>query len=165
MEESINDESKRMAGILFILPTVVIGGVSILTLLINDPKYMKQTHRIYYNSALKQKARELRNNSTLSEVLLWNELKNKKLRGFDFHRQKPIDNYIVDFFCYTLMLAIEIDGISHGGKEEKDEKRQKGLEGLGIRFLRFDDLMIKRNIVSVLREIEIWIDENYKPII
>jgi len=65
------------------------------------------------NPRLKELARELRNHSTLAEVLLWNQIKNKRLLGFDFHRQKPIDRFIVDFFCPGLMLAIEIDGVSH----------------------------------------------------
>ncbi len=66
--------------------------------------------KIHYNPKLKDKARELRNNSTLSEILLWKKLKKKQMLGFQFYRQKPIDNYIVDFFSYTLRLVIEIDG-------------------------------------------------------
>ncbi|GEO06149.1 hypothetical protein AAE02nite_38130 [Adhaeribacter aerolatus] len=54
---------------------------------------------IPYQPHLKQLARQLRNNSTLAEVLLWNELKGKKLNGYDFDRQKPLDAYIVDFYC------------------------------------------------------------------
>jgi len=70
--------------------------------------------KIYpYNSKLKEFAKNLRNSSTLSEVLLWDELRNGKIYGYDFHRQKPILNYIVDFFCPDLELAIEIDGDSH----------------------------------------------------
>ena len=87
-------------------------------------------------------------------------LKKLKLKGYDFHRQKPIDNYIVDYFCYKLMLAIEIDGISHAFKEEADEYRQKKLESLGIRFLRFDDLLVKFDLEGVIKAIEKWIDEN-----
>ena len=82
-----------------------------------------------------------------------------KKYGYDFYRQKPIDNYIVDFFCYKLRLAIEIDGISHGGKEKKDEIRQKRLESLGIKFLRFDDLEVKWNVDSVMKKIIGWIEE------
>ncbi len=113
-----------------------------------------------YKPNLKQKARELRNNSTLAEVLLWNQLKGKQMRGYDFHRQKPIDNYIVDFFCPMLMLAIEVDGTSHMFREEKDERRQAQLEHLGIRFLRFDDLDVKFRMDVVLKRIEQWIDEH-----
>jgi epoxyqueuosine reductase len=116
--------------------------------------------RIYYNPELTKLARKLRNNSTLSEVLLWGELKTGRMLGFDFHRQKPIDNYIVDFFCYDLMLAIEIDGSSHDHKIGYDKARQKKLDDLGIRFLRFDDLDVKQKIESVLEEIKKWIEEN-----
>jgi len=81
---------------------------------------------------LKERARFLRNNSTLSEILLWEYLKNKKIMDYDFHRQKPLDKYIVDFYCPELMLAIEIDGDSHRddrlGKDNKRQKNWKNLE-------------------------------------
>ena len=70
---------------------------------------------IPYNPILKERAQELRNNSTFSEIMLWNHLKKKQMRGFDFDRQRPIDNYIVDFYCKDLFLAIEIDGERHHG--------------------------------------------------
>jgi very-short-patch-repair endonuclease len=113
---------------------------------------------VRYNPVLTARARRLRNNSTLSEVLLWKELKGKQMMGYDFHRQKPIDQYIVDFFCPKLMLAIEIDGTSHIGKAEKDKKRQNKLENLGIKFLRFGDLDVKRDKEGVLRAIKRWIE-------
>ena len=50
---------------------------------------------------------------TLCEAILWKELKQKQMMGFDFDWQRPIDNYIVDFYCKDLMLAIEVDGASH----------------------------------------------------
>jgi very-short-patch-repair endonuclease len=68
---------------------------------------------IPYNPNLKALAKKLRQNMTLSEVLLWNELSGKKMHGFDFDRQRPIDIFIVDFYCKELNLAIEIDGDSH----------------------------------------------------
>ena len=79
-------------------------------------KFKAKRNILPYNPALKDKARELRNNSTKTEILLWTFLKGRQLRGFDFHRQRPIDEYIVDFFCSELMLAIEIDGVSHIGQ-------------------------------------------------
>jgi very-short-patch-repair endonuclease len=113
---------------------------------------------IHYNHALKELARRLRNNSTLSEILLWKELKSKKMRGYDFHRQKPVDKYIVDFYCPRLHLAIEIDGVSHFAHQSKDRLRQKNIEALGIHFLRFDDSEVKRDMKGVLKIIEEWID-------
>lgn len=114
---------------------------------------------IPYEPHLKLLARALRKNSTLSEVLLWMKIKNKTL-GVEFHRQVPLRRYIVDFYCHELMLAIEIDGSSHIGKEIDDSLRQKELEVDGIKFLRFDDLEVKNDMNSVLRKIEVWISEN-----
>ena len=103
---------------------------------------------IPYNPKLKEYARELRKNSTLSEVLLWKNIKNNAL-GVQFHRQVPMLEYIVDFYCHELMLAIEIDGDSHLYKYEYDSKRQGELENEGVIFLRFTDLDVKQNMFSV----------------
>ena len=102
---------------------------------------------------LKEKARYLRNNSTSSEVKLWQYLKGKNIKVFDFHRQKPINNYIVDFYCTKLKLAIEVDGSTHGDKINYDEKRQKIIESLGVSFLRFTHSQVMNDIDSVLRTI------------
>jgi very-short-patch-repair endonuclease len=72
---------------------------------------------IPYKPLLKEIARALRNNSTLGEVLLWKQLRNKQMLGYGFHRQKPLDQFIVDFFCHELNLAIEVDGVSHEADE------------------------------------------------
>ena len=121
---------------------------------------MKRKNILPYNPILKDLARELRNNSTLSEVLLWMHLKGGQMLGHDFDRQKPIDNFIVDFFCNELMLAIEVDGETHNYRMNRDKERQKRLEGLGIWFLRFTDEEVKQNIEGVVEEIERWIREN-----
>ncbi len=113
-----------------------------------------------YNPKLTSMARNLRNNSTLAEVLLWNQLKRKQMRGYDFHRQKPIDGFIVDFFSPKLLLAVEIDGTSHAFRDSQDTARQKQLEYLGIRFLRFDDLDVKFRMDDVLKTIDEWIGQN-----
>jgi very-short-patch-repair endonuclease len=110
-----------------------------------------------YKSGLKGIARTLRKEMTLAEVLLWNELKQKQLLGYDFHRQKPIDAYVVDFFCPKLLLAIEIDGASHDGKQTEDRKRQKEIEQYGISFLRFSDNEVRQNLSGVLECIREWI--------
>ncbi len=72
---------------------------------------------IPYNPKLKELAKRLRNESTLGEALLWNELKTKKMHSYDFQRQKPLLNYIVDFYCYELNLVIEVDGQYHNHEE------------------------------------------------
>lgn len=115
---------------------------------------------IPYNSKLKERAKKLRKNMTQTEIMLWLELKGKKMRGYDFDRQRPIDNYIVDFYCKDLMLALEIDGESHYGNEKKDNKRQKKIESYGVKFLRFDNLEVRYKMEMVLERIGNWIDEN-----
>lgn len=114
---------------------------------------------IPYRKNLKEFSRTLRNNSTLSEVLLWNRLKGKVLYGYGFNRQKPLGNYIVDFYCKELKLVVEIDGISHKYEDAylSDQKRQKVLENFDLNFIRFHDMDVKRNIENVLRTIEAYI--------
>ena len=111
-----------------------------------------------YDPRLKTVARMLRNNMTLAEILLWNQLKQKRLLGYDFHRQKPIDEYVVDFFCPRLSLAIEIDGDSREEKLEKDSQRQYDIEKFGIHFLRFPDEEVKQNLDGVLETIRLWVE-------
>ena len=81
---------------------------------------------IPYNQNLVVYAKQLRKNMTLGEIALWREINNKKL-GVRFSRQIPIDQYIVDFYCKNLKLAIEVDGSIHfaEGHQEKDMSRQK----------------------------------------
>ena len=121
---------------------------------------MPRNKIIPYDPKLKTRARHLRKNSTLSEILLWQQIKNKAL-GVQFHRQVPLDKYIVDFYCHELMLAIEIDGPIHDHEEviKYDLRRQKRLESLGVQFLRFDDFDIKTDIPAVLKSIEHLIKE------
>ena len=117
---------------------------------------------IPYRKDLKLLARKLRKNSTLSEVLLWCEIKNKQLEGYQFHRQVPMLDYIVDFYCHELRLVIEVDGDSHYHDDapEKDAERQKRIETYGVTFLRFHDIDVKQNMSNVLCSIIDWIVEN-----
>lgn len=114
-----------------------------------------------YNRKLVPLAKALRNNMTLAEVLLWNELKKKKIKGYDFDRQRPVLNYILDFYCKDLMLAIEVDGISHYSEDAyfDDIIRQKEIEALGVSFLRFDDDEVRNDMDNVLLCIEGWIED------
>ncbi|MCQ6958000.1 endonuclease domain-containing protein [Mucilaginibacter aquariorum] len=111
---------------------------------------------IPYNPKLKPLARKLRKDMTFGEVILWNELKEDKLWGFDFDRQRCLDNYIVDFYCKELMLVIEIDGMSHNHEEafNKDELRQQKLEDFGVTFIRFSEADVKYDMFNVIRGIE-----------
>ncbi len=113
------------------------------------------------NKELRKNARELRKNSTLSEVLLWNLLKNKRANGLDFDRQRIIGNYIVDFYCPKLNLVIEIDGCSHDNKYTYDKKRDNYLKSLGLHVVHFDDYDVKFNINKVILTIEEIINNHY----
>lgn len=112
--------------------------------------------KVYYNAKLKERARQLRNHSTRAEIRLWLHLKGKKVMGCDFHRQKPIGNYITDFYCPKVQLVIEVDGYTHTFEEviKKDHKKQGYLEDLGITVLRFKDEEVIEDIDSVLKRIE-----------
>jgi very-short-patch-repair endonuclease len=119
---------------------------------------MERNKIIPYNPKLKKLARELRKNGTLSEVLLWREIKSRRL-GYQFHRQVPIDQYIVDFYCHELILAIEVDGLTHNFKYDLDQQRQHKLEDLGVHFLRFQEKDVRNNIEGVVFTIKEWIRE------
>ena len=93
-----------------------------------------KTKIIPYNPLLKERARQLRQNMTPGEITLWKHLKGKQMCSYDFDRQRPIDQFIVDFYCKKLMLAIEIDGFSHDSKEaqEHDQTSAFGVFGGSI---------------------------------
>ncbi len=98
---------------------------------------------------------------TFSEVKLWNELKCGKMLGYDFDRQRPIANYIVDFYCKDLFLAIEVDGITHDSEEalQRDKIRQEELEANGVAFLRFDAMLVINDVEGALKAIATWIEQ------
>ncbi len=113
---------------------------------------------IPYNPELKQLARQLRKNSTLPEIYLWQNIRKRAL-GVQFHRQVPILNYITDFYCHEIGLAIEIDGSSHDHAFLYDAKRQGELEAYGVKFLRFSNTEVLKNMFSVLLVIEETVKE------
>lgn len=108
---------------------------------------------IPYNPRLKELAKQLRKNSTRSEIRLWSYLKNGKMLGFDFHRQKPIGNFIVDFYCPDLLLAIELNGLSHQCAKTavKDTLKANFLTSVHINLISFNDEEVMRDIDNVLR--------------
>jgi very-short-patch-repair endonuclease len=105
---------------------------------------MKSSSRIIqpYNPKLKKRARRLCKNMTEAEVKLWNHLRRKQIRGLRFFRQRPIGNYIVDFYAPEAKLVIEVDGGQRYEEEglEYDEKRDAFLEGHGLKVIRFYNL-------------------------
>jgi very-short-patch-repair endonuclease len=105
-----------------------------------------------YNKKLKTNARQLRSNSTDAEILLWSRLRRKQLLNVQFYRQKPIGNYIADFYAPLAKLVIEVDGGQHYEEEHlrKDQERDLFMEQQGLRTLRFNNLEVLQSIDSVM---------------
>jgi very-short-patch-repair endonuclease len=98
------------------------------------------------------RARDLRNKMTSAEKVLWQELRRNKL-GSHFRRQQVIAGFIVDFYCHSAGLVIELDGDVHGEQKEYDAERDKILEDMGLRVVRYpnDDVLI--NLPRVLLQL------------
>lgn len=108
--------------------------------------------RLYipYNRKLIEKARENRKNQTETESKLWNEvLKDRQLKNYKFLRQKPLNNFIADFYCAELMLIIEVDGDYHKKEKEYDILRSERLECYGIKVVRCPNNEILFNLEEV----------------
>ncbi len=114
---------------------------------------MKKDFCLPYNKDLVPLAKELRQANNLSEVLFWNRVKNKRFLGLDFHRQKVIGNYIVDFYCKSCNVVIEIDGFSHKIKGEEDTIRDKYLETLGLKVIRISVKDVMQNLDKIIIEL------------
>jgi very-short-patch-repair endonuclease len=108
-----------------------------------------------YNAHLKGKARQLRKNLTDSESALWSRLRAKQLMGIQFYRQKPVGNYIVDFFAPKANLVIEVDGSQHmqGKHLQGDKSRDEYLSRLGLKVLRFNSNEILKDIDAIVEVI------------
>ena len=115
----------------------------------NDNLHKEAIGKLY------QYGRELRQESTEAEKLLWAELRNKKLNGLKFRRQHPIDKFIVDFYCHERKLVVELDGGVHDEKinKEYDEARTALLAGLNIFVLRFRNEQVIDNLKEVIKKI------------
>ncbi|MDA1317100.1 MAG: endonuclease domain-containing protein [bacterium] len=114
---------------------------------------MKQINNI---SPLKNVRKQLRNNLTSAEAGLWIYLKSSKLLGRKFRRQHSIGKYIMDFYCPSEKLAIELDGQVHTFDRinMKDIEKEKYLRNLGIRVIRFENKSVFENLEMVLKKIE-----------
>jgi very-short-patch-repair endonuclease len=103
-----------------------------------------------YNPKLRDRARALRKAGILSEVLLWNKLRNRQFRGYDFDRQKIIGHFIVDFYCANRNVILEVDGSSHDDKIEYDAERDAYLTGLGLTVIHIHAKDILSNVDHVV---------------
>ena len=112
--------------------------------------------RVFSSKSQKEKRRYLRKCMTKAEVLLWLQVKNRQIEGKRFLRQFSIKTYVVDFYCPEEKLAIEIDGATHitNVQKERDHIRQKEIENLGIRFLRFSNMEIYCDMINVINKIK-----------
>ena len=123
---------------------------------------MSQYDHDHYNKRLKGFSRSLRKDMTKSEACLWKyALSRRQIKGYQFKRQRPVDQYIADFMCQPLMLIIELDGFTHIFPEvaSNDEVRQQRLEELGYRVIRFEDEEVLNDIDQVIRVIEYAMEE------
>lgn len=109
----------------------------------------------FYKPQLKTNARTLRKNMTDSELKLWSRIRRKQLHGLQFYRQRPIGNYIVDFYCPQAQLVLEVDDSRHMNAREiqQDQYRNSYLKQQGVRVLRFDDLQVLNQIDAVIERI------------
>lgn len=115
----------------------------------------------HYNKKLHPFADSLRKTMTKAEACLWKyALRAGKLKNWQFRRQRPVLNYIADFMCKDLLLIIEVDGYTHNFEEtiEKDFKKEKALEQVGFKVMRFQDEEVLNDIDNVIRELEYQVE-------
>lgn len=108
-----------------------------------------------YNKHLKEYSRRLRRDMTDAEKLLWSKIRGKQLKGFQVYRQKPIGRFVADFYCPKANLVIELDGGQHYTEEmrTRDGLRDRYLESVGLRVLRFSDREVFEDLTAVLEKI------------
>jgi len=100
-----------------------------------------------------RQAKAMRQNMTLAERRLWNELRTNRLDGFHFRRQQVIDGFIVDFYCHAVGLVVEVDGPVHGERTEYDAERSRILAARGLRVLRVQNEEVVQDLEGVLARI------------
>lgn len=117
----------------------------------------------YGDRELFKNARSLRNSMTKAEILLWSRIRCRQIENLKFRRQVPLYHYIVDFYCDSLKLIIEIDGEIHNEEHinEYDIERDKDLTDRGFKILHFTNNEIEFELNSVVRKIEIFLCQNY----
>ena len=118
-----------------------------------------------YDPRLKGRARSLRANLTDAEQRLWARLRRKQILSVQFYRQKPIGNYIADFYAPAVRLIVEVDGSQHFNHQQAryDRRRTAYLKRLGLRVLRFTDRQVLLELDSVMEEIFRAAEERNPP--
>jgi very-short-patch-repair endonuclease len=105
------------------------------------------------DSAKVRLAKQLRRNMTPAERLLWQALRRNSVGGLHFRRQQVIAGFVVDFYCHSLGLVVELDGSVHEQQKENDTARDAILTGLGLRVLRISNDEVTGDLDGVLRKI------------
>jgi very-short-patch-repair endonuclease len=110
---------------------------------------------LHYDSRLKSNSRQLRRSLTDSEALIWFKLRRKQILGVQFYRQKPIGDYIVDFYAPKVRLVVELDGSQHFLPKQQayDSKRELYLKAQGLTVIRFHNLQVLQETRGVLEVI------------
>ena len=101
------------------------------------------------NNDEKQLVFELRDNPTPAEIMLWEIIQKKQISGFKFRQQHKIGPYIVDFYCHSVNLAIEVDGPIHQTRQEYDANRTEWLNLIGVKVIRFSNEEVLNNSAQV----------------
>ncbi len=119
---------------------------------ITEENFRTNRGHLRYLEELRQLSINNRNHPTEAEYIMWQFLRKNKY-GLKFVRQKPIFRFIVDFYCRKLLLVIEIDGGSHNKKKIYDLERDKYLESVNIKTLRFTNDEVLNNFSNVLERL------------
>jgi len=117
--------------------------------------------RFSHRPEMTERARRLRRNLTDVERKLWQRLRRDQLNGLNFRRQHPVGPYVLDFYCPSIRLAIELDGGQHTFDRQRrhDERRTRWLEANGIKLLRFWNNDVTDNLSGVLESIALTASE------
>ena len=112
--------------------------------------------QIFNNPKLKDRRKQLRKNQTEAEGLLWRQLRNKQINDLKFYRQYSVGGYILDFYCPSKRLAVEVDGGQHNAPEYQayDKERSLYLKQHGITVVRFWNNEVKDNLPGVVDQIK-----------
>ncbi len=124
---------------------------------------LRERARVRGSKKLQTRARELRQNASEAENLLWRHLRARHLHGYKFRRQVVIEPYIVDFICFEKKLIIEADGGQHSDQVEYDGQRTAHLRSMGYRVLRFWNHEILKETEAVLEQIALDLFNNPSP--
>lgn len=121
-----------------------------------DIMAMKNNKKIFNKKEWMSRRKELRNNSTYTEIFFWQQVKSKQLEGRKFRRQTSIGSYVVDFYCPEEKLVVELDGEVHFNEEviKFDQKRTEYLESLGLKVIGFENNEVLKNTEYVLSKIK-----------